>query len=103
MMDIDKMAKAIEKDAGIKLPDLKTSLEEVRDGQVGRSYSPEQLLLRSVRQKTGMSQAAFAALIKTPAATLRDWEQGRFQPPGGVVCLLELLDKNPDLIRDLAA
>lgn len=72
---------------------------------MGQVHSPEQILLRSVRQQTGLSQQAFADLIKTPVATLRDWdwEQGRFNPPGGVICLLKLIHDYPELKDELAA
>ncbi|SJM93221.1 Antitoxin igA-2 (fragment) [Crenothrix polyspora] len=36
-------------------------------------------------------------------ATLRDWEQGRFVPPGGVLCLLKIIYNHPDLISELDA
>ena len=54
-------------------------------------------------QKSGLTQAAFAELIETPVATLRDWEQGRFAPPGGVLCLLRLIIKHPELYQELSA
>ena len=54
-------------------------------------------------QKTGLSQVDFANLIATPVATLRDWEQGRYKPPGGVMCLLNLLAAHPELTQELAA
>lgn len=67
------------------------------------AYMASEILLRSVRQQTGLSQQAFADLIKTPVATLRDWEQGRFNPPGGVICLLKLMHDHPELKDELAA
>jgi putative transcriptional regulator len=33
---------------------------------------------------------------------LRDWEQGRFAPPGGVLCLLRLIIKHPELSEELS-
>ncbi|EXJ14149.1 helix-turn-helix domain-containing protein [Imhoffiella purpurea] len=36
-------------------------------------------------------------------ATLRDWEQGRFTPPGAVLYLLKITLKHPELLADLAA
>lgn len=102
-MDMDKVAKAIEDDAGEHLPGLRDSLNEMKNGDVGQKYTADQLLARIVRKKTGLSQQAFADLIKTPVATLRDWEQGRFSPPGGVICLLLVLEKHPDIIKELAA
>lgn len=99
-IDIETVAKAIEADAGESLPDLRQALSEAKAG-IGRVTTPEQMLVRQARQRSGLTQAAFAESIATPVATLRDWEQGRFPPPGGVVCLLRLLAKHPDLTQEL--
>jgi putative transcriptional regulator len=101
-VDIEKIAQAIEADAGMALDDIRQGLAELQAG-AGKIHTPEQILVRSARAKTGLSQQAFADLIKTPAATLRDWEQGRFAPPGGVLCLLKLIGNHPDLIAELEA
>jgi putative transcriptional regulator len=101
-IDIDKAAKAIELDAGLALPDLRQALEEA-SASIGRVTTPEQILVRQARSRTGLSQQAFAERIATPVATLRDWEQGRFTPPGGVLCLLRLISKHPELTQELAA
>lgn len=101
-MDIEKIAQAIEADAGMALDGLRQGLSEMQAG-MGRVTTAEQLLVRSARATTGLSQQAFAERIKTPVATLRDWEQGRFTPPGGVVCLLRLIIKHPELIGELDA
>lgn len=82
-MDIEKIAKAIEADAGEPLPDLRQALEEAK-ARVGRVTTPEQMLVRQAREAAGMTQPAFAERIGTPVATLRDWEQGRFAPSGAV-------------------
>lgn len=101
--DIETVARAIEADAGEALPNICTALAEVKSGDVGRVTTPEQILLRQARAKAGLTQLEFAKRIDTPAATLRDWEQGRFAPPGGVVCLLRLIIKYPELSRELSA
>lgn len=101
--DIETVARAIEADAGEALPDIRTALAEVKSGNVGRVTTPEQILLRQARAKAGLTQLEFAKRIDTPAATLRDWEQGRFAPPGGVVCLLRLIIKHPELSQELSA
>lgn len=101
-MDIEKIAKAIEADAGEALPELRQALSEARD-RTGRVTTPEQILVRAVRRKLGLSQSEFAARIGTPLATLRDWEQGRFTPPGAVLCLLRLLIAHPELSDELVA
>jgi len=101
--DIETVARAIEADAGDALPDIRTALAEVKAGNVGRITTPEQILLRQARAKAGLTQLEFAKIIDTPAATLRDWEQGRFAPPGGVVCLLRLIIKHPELSLEMSA
>ena len=101
-IDIEKVAKAIEADAGDLLPDLREALGEAKAG-LGRVTTPEQMLVRQAREKSGLTQVAFAERIDTPVATLRDWEQGRFAPPGVVVCLLRLIVKHPELSQELSA
>ena len=100
-MDIEKVATAIEADAGEALPDLRQALAEARDG-MGRVTTPEQILVREARKQSGLTQAAFAERIGTPLATLRDWEQGRFELPGAVLCLLRLIVKHPELSQELS-
>ena len=101
-MNIENVAKAIEDDAGEPLPDLRQALAEVEHG-IGRVTTAEQILVRSARAKTGLSQEDFAQRIATPLATLHDWEQGHFPPPGGVLCLLRIIARHPELVDELAA
>ena len=99
-IDIEAIANVIELDAGEIIPELHQALAEAQTMQ-GRITTPEQILVRQARERTGLTQALFARRISTPVATLRDWEQGRFTPPGGVLCLLRLLVKHPDLTNEL--
>lgn len=101
-IDIERVAAAIEADAGEHLPDLRQALAEAQLG-LGRITTPEQILVRQAREKAGLTQAVFADRIATPVATLRDWEQGRFVPPGGVLCLLRLIVKHPELSNELGS
>jgi len=103
--DIETVAQAIEADAGQTLPDLRQALAEVKAGVDGgcRVTRPEQMLVRAARDRLGLSQTEFATRINTPTATLRDWEQGRFSPPGAVLCLARLLLAHPHLGEELAA
>ncbi len=99
--DVEKAEKAIELDAEMALPDLRQALDEASTS-MGRVTTPEQILVRQARSRAGLSQQAFAERIATPVATLRDWEQGRFTPPGGVLCLLRLISRHPELTQELA-
>lgn len=102
-LDVEAVAKAIEADFGESLPDIRQALTEAKNGIVGRVTTPAQRLVRQARRNAGLSQQAFAERIDTPVATLHDWEQGRFAPPGGVLCLLRLISRHPELARELAA
>ncbi|GAB1387429.1 hypothetical protein MASR1M59_25770 [Melaminivora sp.] len=101
-IDVEKVAAAIEADAGEALPDLRQALAEAKAG-LGRVTTPDQMLVRQAREQSGLTQTVFAERIETPVATLRDWEQGRFAPPGGVLCLLRLIVKHPELFQELSA
>ena len=101
-MDIEKIAKAIEADAGESIEGLRESLEEMQRGEYSGETTPEQSLIRAARQTLGLSQPQFAELIDTPVATLRDWEQGRFKPPGSALVLCRIALKNPDALLSVA-
>jgi putative transcriptional regulator len=53
-----------------------------------------------IRNKTGLSQAAFARRIGVPVGTIRNWEQGRRSPQGPARILLALLDRNPRIVEE---
>src|SRR5579871_4458759 len=51
---------------------------------------------RTVRGRTGLTQAAFAARIGVPVETVRNWEQGKRSPRDPARALLKVLDEAPD-------
>ncbi|MSP43321.1 MAG: hypothetical protein EXR08_08155 [Alphaproteobacteria bacterium] len=55
----------------------------------------------AIRQRTGLSQSAYADSIGVPECTVRNWEQGRRQPSGPAKALLALLAKQPNLLAEL--
>ncbi|RKZ94451.1 MAG: XRE family transcriptional regulator [Gammaproteobacteria bacterium] len=101
-MNIENIKKAIEADAGEKLPDLEKSLKESKTGQYERTYTPEQILIRDARKRLNLSQQGFSNLINTPVATLRDWEQGRYPPPGVMLKLAEIALHHPEVFDNVA-
>src|SRR5205085_3314115 len=52
---------------------------------------------RSVRARTKLTQAEFAARIGVPIETVRNWEQGKRSPRGPARALLKVIDKAPDV------
>jgi putative transcriptional regulator len=51
---------------------------------------------RTVRGRTGLTQAAFAARIGVPVETVRNWEQGKRSPRGPARALLKVIEEAPD-------
>ncbi|NQV84047.1 MAG: helix-turn-helix domain-containing protein [Rhodospirillales bacterium] len=60
-----------------------------------KAHKIEVVDVKAVREKTGLSQAKFAAVFLIPVGTLRGWEQGRRKPEGPAIALLQIIDKEP--------
>ena len=58
--------------------------------------------VRSLRERYGLSQPKFAALLGISVGTLRNWEQGRRKPEGSARVLLRVVAKHPDAVLDVA-
>jgi putative transcriptional regulator len=54
------------------------------------------VLPQDLRHKFGLTQAAFATLLRIPIATLRNWEQNRFIMEPAAQTLLKLIDREPE-------
>lgn len=52
-----------------------------------KAEKPENQIVE-LRRKSGLAQSKFAAQFGIPAKTLRDWEQGRHNPPSYVITML---------------
>jgi putative transcriptional regulator len=52
--------------------------------------------VRRTRARLGQSQEAFAAALGLPVATLRNWEQGRFDPDPAARTLIRLVSRDPE-------
>jgi len=51
--------------------------------------------VKAIRAKTKLSQAKFAATLRVPVATVRDWEQHRRMPDAPARTLLGMVDADP--------
>ncbi len=54
-----------------------------------------------IREKYGLSQSKFAALLGISIKTLRNWEKGRRKPQGSARILLQVADKHPEALLDV--
>jgi putative transcriptional regulator len=76
-------------------------LESIRQMNAGLGtvvYSP----IIAARQRSGLSQARFAALLGVSVRTLQEWEQGRRQPSGAARTLLKMAERYPEILREVA-
>lgn len=63
-LNVDKVAAAIEADAGRTLPGLRESLEQAKAGQFARVHTPEQIQARRRGRPAGSKQAVTKEAIK---------------------------------------
>ena len=56
---------------------------------------------KAIRENLGLSQKAFAGLLCVSIKTLQNWEQGRREPTGAAVRLLQIAAKHPDILLEL--
>lgn len=78
--------------------ELLESIVQMKAGQVRVAYSPA----IEAREKTGLSQSQFAALLGVSVRTLQGWEQGRKQPSGAARTLLTIARTNPKALLAVA-
>ena len=75
-------------------------IRELKRGEPGRVVNVPGV--RSIREKVGLSQTEFSALLGVSVRTLQDWEQERRAPSGAARTLLLIADKNPSALLEVA-
>lgn len=83
-----------------------TEMSEIVRGEraPSREFHADALKIKSIRKKTGLSQAKFARLIEVPLGTLQNCEQGRREAMGPARALLKALDRDPkNVVNAIAA
>ena len=58
-------------------------------------YSPKRI--RRIRDQMDLSQPVFAAALNVSPETIRAWEQGKREPDGPTLRLLEVAEEHPDV------
>lgn len=75
-------------------------LESVRQMKAGKTQVVASPAIEA-RERTGLSQSQFAALLGVSVRTLQGWEQGRKQPSGAARTLLAIARANPKALLDV--
>ena len=63
--------------------------------KASRKFRVELPDVKTIREKTGLSQARFALLMGVSIKTLQNWEQGRRKPHGPAISLLRIVKNDP--------
>ena len=87
LLESVKQAKAIERG-------------ELKAARVAR-INPKTDIVK-VRDKLGLSQSKFAAILGISADTLQNWEQGRRSPTGPAKVLLKIAARHPEVLLEVA-
>ncbi|MBN1508177.1 MAG: helix-turn-helix domain-containing protein [Sedimentisphaerales bacterium] len=74
---------------------------EREPGRVHRFFTSKDI--KTLREKAGVSQRTFAAMLGVSNRTLQDWEQGRRVPTGPAMNLLRLYEAMPEAITKVLA
>lgn len=85
-------------------PEAEEILEAIRQlkaGETGRVYGPEQILAIAARKSAKLTQVEFAELLDVSVDAIRDWEQGRRSPRGAARTLLRVAMAHPEVLERL--
>ena len=62
-------------------------------------HIPDEINVRRIRKKTGLSQQNFANQYGFSLRTLQEWEQGRTMPTGASRAFLVVIDREPKAVQ----
>ena len=83
---------------------IKKGLEQAIAHQQGRRlrgakvHTPSEVDVKAVRQRTGLTQAEFAAKFAISLGTLLHWERGDRRPRGTALVLLSVIAREPKAV-----
>lgn len=77
-------------------------IRDIKAGRVGRRFTVDSFAIVRAREKSGLSQSQFAALLGVSVRTLQEWEQGRREPSAAAQTLIKVAEKHPKVLREIA-
>ena len=83
--------------------DMDTAPEVADTTQFRRVYNPPVPDIKAIRQKLGLSQAAFARRFGFSVRTVQQWEQGRAIPDRPARILLKVIENAPHAVEQALA
>jgi len=83
--------------------DLLASVRQMKAGKAARITNVNIPSIVAARNTLGLSQSRFAELLGVSKRTLQEWEQGRRTPSGAAKTLLRVVERHPEVLRELSA
>jgi putative transcriptional regulator len=80
------------------LNEAKAYVEGTADSKTYRVHVPNEIDVKSIRQKLHMTQADFAAQFGFSKSAVADWEQKRRRPEASARVLLTVIDREPKAV-----
>jgi DNA-binding transcriptional regulator YiaG len=98
------LTEMIENAVGYILAPVVEDVEQLRadlfaHGVIAKVHAPIKIGARKVRERTGLSQEAFALRYGLDVSTLRNWEQNRSEPDAAATTLLWTIARNPAAVE----
>lgn len=62
-------------------------------------HVPDDVDVRAIRRKIGLTQEAFARYFGVSTRTVQDWEQKHRHPSGPARAFLRVIDREPEAVR----
>ncbi|MGJ3262930.1 MAG: helix-turn-helix domain-containing protein [Salinarimonas sp.] len=89
--------------AGQRLLDAAHEVAAIARGEMqpARVHLPADIDVKAIRGALGLSQEDFASSFGFTVNQIRDWEQGRSRPIGGVRAYLTIIRTDPSSVRRL--
>jgi putative transcriptional regulator len=89
----DAMTAAERHAAAMADPDARPMTDEEWD------HAPRVPSVSVIRRALKLSQEQFAAAFQIPLGTIRDWEQGRYEPDAAARAYLRVIAREPKAVR----
>ena len=83
--------------------DLLASVRQMKSGKAAQITNVNVSSIVAARNTLGLSQSRFAELLGVSKRTLQEWEQGRRTPNGAAKTLLRVVERHPEVLRELSA
>jgi putative transcriptional regulator len=81
---------------------LREAVAVVRgEAKPAKLHIPSEIDVRAIRRKLGLSQDDFAGRFGFTVNQIKDWEQGRARPIGGVRAYLMIIDRDPKAVIEI--